>query len=322
MKTRYNSINDLLKRRFGGRVHKVSLDMGSTCPNKDGRIASAGCIFCNLDSHRPATEPQSPPEPRSIKEQLIDGIEYLKGRHRTERFIAYFQGGSNTYGPRDELAKIFREAIDHEEVIGLAISTRPDCIDEGCVKILSSLPSELLLWIELGLQSAHDKTLSELGRGHTVAQFSEAHRLLKNASIPTCAHVILGLPNEDRTIMRETAKFLNKEKIWGVKIHNLHVLKGTKLEELYLDGKIKLQELQEYADSVVDFIEALDPSITIHRFNSHSPRRLTCAPEWSINKLAILNAVELRFKERDSWQGKNLAELQEIDPGNSIHAID
>jgi len=304
---RYNSINALLRGRFGERVFKVTLEVGSGCPNRDGSKGSDGCSFCHPDALRASTWEGSGATPRPIGQQLDEGVEYIFRRHGSRRVISYLQSGSNTYMPKGRLAPILREAIAHPAVVGLAVSTRPDCIEDGHVRLLGDISRETMLWVELGLQSSHDGSLIRMRRGHTVSDFEHASRKLKEAGIDVCAHIVLGLPGETPEMMIETARFLNDSGVWGVKIHNLHVLKDTPLEEEFKRGEVPIPTLDEYAGWVTDFLEELDPAIVIHRFNSHSPRGLTVAPEWSVNKLATLNAVHAELERRDTFQGKRFA---------------
>lgn len=328
---RYNSVNDWLKKKFGGKIYKVSLESGCPCPNMDGTVGVGGCIFCNTESLRPATDLHlTRRETRDVRRelgcckdsdlgdrgsclnipsQLAIGIAYMKSRHRAEKFIAYFQNRSNTHAPTEHLRQIFGEALSHPEVVGLSVSTRPDCIDENHAELFRALSASKFVWVELGLQSAHDATLKLINRGHSAADFTRAINILNAAKIPVCAHIILGLPNETPGMMIETARFLNAAGVWGVKIHNLHVLRGTVLENLYNEGKVEIPSLKTYANWVVDFLEELNPKIIIHRVNSHSPRNLTVAPEWSVNKLAIFNEVELQMRKRGTWQGKHHSPL-------------
>lgn len=299
MNKRYNSINDWLFARFGERVYKVSLDGGFGCPNRDGTLGKNGCIFCNFESLRPAVGADK----KTIKEQLRAGIAYVGKRHRVNKVISYFQSGSNTHAPAKILGPMFEEAIANTKVVGLAISTRPDCIETEHLELMEDLSRRTMVWVELGLQSAHDSTLERINRGHSVKQFADACSKLKGRSISVCAHVILGLPGEDERMMLDTARFLNETGVWGVKIHNLHVLKNTPLEREFLAGKINIPSLETYAGWAANFLEVLDPEIVVHRVNSHSPRSLTVAPEWSINKLAIFNAVEREMEKRGTRQG-------------------
>lgn len=304
MNNRYKSINTVLKERFGERVYKVSLELGLGCPNRDGLKGSTGCTFCHAEALRPNTAKDSAAPRPSLAEQLAEGIAYIRARHGTTRSIAYFQNGSNTYARAHHLRPAFLEAAAHPAIVGLAISTRPDCIEDEHVQLLKEISGRTMLWVELGLQSACDETLVRIGRGHAVWDFEKAFRKLSAARINVCAHVVLGLPGESIETMLTTARFLNELGIWGAKIHNLHVLKDTPMEADYARGDVYVPTLKEYASWVVDFLEALSPEIIIHRFNSHSPRRLTIAPEWSVNKMATLNAVHAELERRDSWQGK------------------
>jgi radical SAM protein (TIGR01212 family) len=303
MKHRYNSINDHLKKRFGQRVYKVILETGCGCPNRDGTLGTAGCVFCNEKGYNPATNVESLGPLQPIEEQLSEGVEYVKRRHGVSKFISYFQKGSNTYGPLDKLERIYEDAIEHPDVVGLAISTRPDCISDSLLDVLEGLSKKTMLWVELGLQSAHDNTLTLINRGHGVDHFVKANEELAKRGVPVCAHVILGLPGESKEDMIQTAGFLNEHKVWGVKLHNLHILKDTALAGMYESGQIESLSLERYAELVADFLEHLSPEILIHRVNSHSPRSITIAPKWSINKLAIFNAVEAELEKRNTKQG-------------------
>ena len=307
MNKRYNSLNAWLKNYFRDRVYKVTLESGCTCPNLDGTVGSHGCIFCNFLSYLPATNPNDLKTSLAkipINQQLENGLKYAKKRHGSTKAIAYFQSGSNTHGDSDTLQSIFEEAISHPQIVGLAISTRPDCIRKEHLEIFKSLASKKLLWIELGLQSSHNLTLERIGRGHSVETFQQTCSKLNDINIPVCAHVILGLPGETKKMMLDTARFLNSSKIWGVKIHNLHVLKNTAIEKQFNAGEIKIPSLETYANWAADFLEVLSPEIIIHRVSSHSPKSITVAPAWSTNKLAIFNEVEKELERRNTHQGK------------------
>jgi radical SAM protein (TIGR01212 family) len=296
---RYNALNQFLKDKFGVKVYKVSLHGFFSCPNRDGTKGLGGCIYCNPESNLPSRACNKP-----VKTQLLEGIDGVKKRHHADKFISYFQHYSNTYRDAKELRRLYLEALDHPDVVGLAVSTRPDCIDDGVLKLLEELNGKTYLWVELGLQSAHDGTLKFLNRHHTIADFTRAIGRLRASGILTCAHVILGLPGETRADMMDTIDFLVAEKIGGIKIHNLHVLKDTPLAKMYAEGAVKTLSLEDYACLVVDCLERLPKEVLIHRFNSHSPRWMTVAPEWSINKLGTMNAVHDELLRRDSWQGK------------------
>jgi len=296
----------VLKERAGRRVYKVALDAGSGYPNRDVVLSANGCFFCNERSYYPTKREDRLPGTAPIHQQLEDGIAYVGHRHGADAFIAYFQRGSHTYGPLEKLRAAYEAAIDHPDVVGLAISTRPDCISDALCDAIADIATRTFLWMELGLQSAHERTLANLNHGHTVQDFVDSHTKLKARNIPTCAHIILGLPSETRNQMIETACFLADNEVWGVKIHNLHVLKNTELAQMHARGEVVIPTLEEYASMVTDFLEQLPPETVVHRVNSHSPRDITIAPKWSVNKLGTFNAVQAELVKRDSWQGKKL----------------
>ncbi|MDO8526512.1 MAG: TIGR01212 family radical SAM protein [Deltaproteobacteria bacterium] len=302
---RYASLSGWMKNRYGCRVFKVSLSAATTCPNLDGTLARGGCSFCNDASYAPNSTRNRVFKP--IPVQLEEGIEYIRKRHRTSKFISYFQSFTSTYGAMETLLPKFMESLEHPDVVGFALSTRPDCIDEKWARTLSELAPGKLCWIEMGLQTSSDQTLSRINRWHTRWQFGEAlQKWRDNCDIPVCAHVVLGLPGETRQHILETAKYLATQPIEGVKIHNLHVVKGTMLAKTWQEGDYTPLTLEEFVSQTVDFLEFMPPHILIHRLNAHAPRALTLAPEWSVNKLSIFNAVENELKRRDSWQGKAL----------------
>ncbi|MBI4124901.1 MAG: TIGR01212 family radical SAM protein [Deltaproteobacteria bacterium] len=297
----YRDLNGWLKERFGCKVFKVSLSAGTTCPNIDGTLATGGCTFCNDASYAPRTGPR---REKPIREQLAEGIAYLRKRHKSPKFIAYFQSFTSTYGDREVLLDKFRAGLDHPDVVGLALSTRPDCLNAGWAKDLNDLGK--VCWIEIGLQTANDATLKKINRAHTSRQFAEAVKMWKqNSAIPICAHVIVGLPGETKEEVLTTARFLADLPIDAVKIHNLHVVKGTQLAQEYLTGGYQPLTLEEYVDWTIGFLELTPPQYIIHRVNAHAPRHLTLAPDWSVNKLAVFNAVEKEMEQRDTRQGKN-----------------
>jgi uncharacterized protein len=308
---RYNSLNCALKNIFAARVHKVGIRMDFTCPNRDGTVAVGGCIYCNNASHTPAGFRAG----TSVMTQLEQGTEALKRRHRAEKFIAYFQSYSNTYGPLEKLARIYREALDFPGVVGLAIATRPDCVADDVLDLLAALSRETYLWLEMGLESMHDKTLRWVNRGHDLADFIDAVGRAKARGLRVCTHLILGFPNETREEMLEAAPFLNAVGIDGLKLHNLHVIRDTALAEIYARDPFHLMTREEYAALVADFLERLSPEILIHRLSGETYRALTVAPEWSIDKLGTHNAIQRALAARDAWQGRLAGEV----PGLKSH---
>lgn len=300
---RYNSFQSNLKRALRSRVYKVGLRMDFTCPNRDGAVAVGGCTYCNNSGHTPAGFRSG----TSVTEQLERGIEALRRRHRAEQFIAYFQSYSNTYGPLGKLERLYREALDFPGVVGLAVSTRPDCVPDDVLDLLADLARHTYFWLELGLESMHDKTLRWVNRGHGLREFIDAATRAKSRGLRLCTHLILGFPTETRDEMLQAPALLSRLGIDGVKIHNLHVIKNTALAEIYLAGGFEIMSREAYVALAVDFLERLAPGIIIHRLSGETYRDLTVAPDWSVNKIGVHNAIHAELERRDAWQGKFLS---------------
>jgi len=312
---RYNSLNGVLKDTFSARVHKIGLRMDFTCPNRDGKVAVGGCIYCNNAGHTPQDY-----RPRtSVKEQLDQGANAIRKRHKAEKFIAYFQSYTNTYDSASRLEKLYREALDYPDVVGLAIATRPDCLPDDVLDLITDISRETYLWLEIGLESMHDRTLEWVNRGHGLREFIDAVERSKNRGLRLCVHLILGFPGESRKEILQTPALLNRLGIDGVKLHNLHVIKDTVLEKLYSAGAFTLLTQEEYVSLLVDFLEILSPSTVIHRLTGETYRAMTIAPEWSINKIGVFNAIQRELDQRDSWQGKGLGSEQLSTPQLSGH---
>jgi radical SAM protein (TIGR01212 family) len=231
-------------------------------------------------------------------------MEAARLRYRAEKFIAYFQAFTNTYAPLDRLKQLYNEAASLPGVVGLAIGTRPDCVPDETLDLIASFTPRLETWVEYGLQSAHDSTLSAIGRGHTVAQFSDAVERTAQRGIKVCAHVILGLPRETGKMMKETARSIAALPVEGVKIHLFHILKDSRFEAPYRDGKIALLSREEYASLVCDFLELLPPQIVTQRLTGEAPRANLIAPLWALDKHAVLEAINAELERRDSRQGQ------------------
>ena len=300
MKSPYYDLNSYLRNIFGCRVQKISLDAGLTCPNRDGRISTGGCIYCNSRGSGTGASSQG----LSITEQIMRGKELLKKRYKAQKFIAYFQSFSNTYGPYEKLKGLYEEALAIDDIVGLSIGTRPDCVDESVLTLLESYAKDYLVWIEYGLQSIHDRTLAAINRGHDVECFKGAVDKTRGRGLKICAHVILGLPFEDRHDMLATAKAVAAMGIDGIKIHLLYVVKGTRMEELYLEGKYRCLEQEEYVNLVCDFLELLPPDMVIQRLTGDPHPHELVAPEWSLRKNKTLSRIKEILTERESWQGK------------------
>jgi radical SAM protein (TIGR01212 family) len=297
----YYKFSDWLKENFQEKVYKISIDAGFSCPNKDGTKSSSSCIFCRRESILPSYLNEN----LSIKEQIKNGIERFKKTNNANKFLSYLQPNSNTYGDLAHLKKIYEEAIDHCEIFGLSISTRPDCINEPIVKLISEFNEKKLTMVELGLQSVYDRSLEFLNRAHMFQTFLDAVNLLKKYNIKIIAHIIIGLPNESIADIIEEAKILSRLNIFGVKIHHFHVVKETTLEILYNKGKIKLLNLEEYIEYLVNFIANLDENITIHRLLSSCKRELLIAPHYNLGKFKFLEKFENELLKRNLFQGKN-----------------
>jgi len=296
---RYNAFSDELKRHFDCRVHRISVDAGFTCPNRDGTVGTIGCIFCGGHGSGAAGIRRG----LSVAEQIEDGKEVMRRKYKAHKFIAYFQAYSNTYAPVERLRALYDEAMAVSDVVGLIIGTRPDCLPEDVVELLAEYNEKTYFWLELGLQSPLDRTLKAIRRGHDFAAFVDAVRRSKARGLRVCAHVIFGLPVESRGEMLETAAILNGLGIDGVKLHLLHVMEGTELAELYGKGEIRLLDRDEYVGLVCDFLERLDPAISIQRLTGDGARDYLLAPLWSLQKFEVLNAIDGELERRGSFQG-------------------
>jgi hypothetical protein len=300
MKNRYYDLNSYLRSIFGCRVQKISLDAGLTCPNRDGSIATGGCIYCNSRGSGTGALQKG----LSITEQILKGKESLKRRYKAKKFIAYFQSFSNTYGPYEKLKGLYKEALAIDDIVGLSVGTRPDCVDESILTLLEGYTKDYLVWIEYGIQSIHDRTLTFINRGHDVRCFKRAVKATRTRGIKICTHVILGLPFEDRRDMLATAEAVAAMGIDGIKIHLLYVIKGTGMEKLYQEGTYRCLEQDEYANLVCDFLELLPPDMVIQRLTGDPHPDELVAPEWSLRKNETLSLIKKILADRDSWQGK------------------
>ncbi len=300
---RYNALSDELKRRFGCKVQRIAVDAGFTCPNRDGTVGTEGCIFCGGNgsgSHGIRRE-------LSIAAQIEDGREVMARKYRAEKFIAYFQAFSNTHAPVATLRALYQEALAVSGVVGLIVATRPDCLPHDILDYLSELNRQTYLWLEIGMQSIHDKSLAFLNRRHDYACFVAAVERAKTRKLRVCAHVILGLPGETRSEMLAMAGELNRLGVNGVKLHLLHVMKGTRLAELYDRGDVEMLGRDDYAGLVCDFLERLDPGILIHRLTGDGGYGNLVAPLWSLKKFEVLNLIDGELERRGTRQGSGAA---------------
>lgn len=287
-----------LKNKFGAKVYKITIDAGFSCPNRDGTISEHGCIFCDDGG----SFSQAHSNLLSINEQVQVGAETLAKRFKAKKFMSYFQAFSNTYKPVSELNSIYKASLNHPDIVGISIGTRPDCVDDEKLKLISSFSKDYYTWIEYGLQTVHDKTLIKINRGHDYDCFLRIYEKTKNAGINVCIHVILGL-FETYDEMMQTAKTIAKLEPDGVKIHMLCALEGTKIAEMYKNGELSFMTEDEYVKTVCDFLEYLPPKTTIHRLAGNGLRTELVAPRWIGKKLDCLNKIDREFLNRDSWQG-------------------
>jgi radical SAM protein (TIGR01212 family) len=303
---RYRDFNSYLRELFGERVQKISLDAGLGCPNRDGTLSRRGCVFCDArGSGSGAFTDRGLP----IEQQIIDAQSFVRRRFKTRRFIAYFQSFTNTYAPLPRLKSLYDQALAHEGMVGLSVGTRPDCVDMDTLNLLRSYKKDYLVWIEYGLQSAHDETLRRINRGHDVACFERSVRMAQGCGLEICAHIILGLPGEDRDMMMETARYLSRLPVHGIKIHLLYVLQGTPLARLYHRGEVRCLEREAYVDLVVDVLELLPPGMVIQRLTGDPPPSELIAPLWANDKCKNLRSIQETLERRNSWQGKRYAKF-------------
>lgn len=296
----YRSLDYMLRERFGEKVYKVTLNGGMSCPNRDGTLGKRGCIFCSAGGSGDFAADAS----LSITDQIESQIEVLSRKRPIRKYIAYFQAYTNTYAPTDYLRKIFTEAIEHPKIVALSIGTRPDCLGEEVLELLHELNQRKPVWVELGLQSIHEKTARYIRRGYRISCFDQAAEELQKRNIEVIVHTILGLPGETEEDILETMDYLNKKHVQGIKLQLLHVLKGTDLAYDYLAGRFRVYEREEYLDLVIRCLENLDPEIVIHRITGDGPKDLLLAPMWAGRKREVLNLLHHRMKEKNSWQGK------------------
>jgi radical SAM protein (TIGR01212 family) len=305
METRYLNLNSYFKALFGHRVHKITVDAGFTCPNRDGKISFNGCIYCNAKGAGTGAKAKG----LSITEQLTAGKKKVAKRFKAKKFLAYFQSYTNTYAPFDKLKQYYEEALSVENIAGLCIGTRPDCINEKILSLLEQYAKNSLIWIEYGLQSAKNKTLNLINRGHNFQAFKQAVKLTKNRGIKICAHVILGLPQETKEDMINTAKELANLEIDGIKFHSLYVIKGTKLEKLYNNGAYTPLTMEEYADILCDFIRLTPPQTVMQRLTSEPHPYELIAPLWQLEKRETVNLIKEKMEALNMKQGDKYIRL-------------
>lgn len=288
-----------MKKIFGEKTVKLSIDGNFTCPNRDGTIGSRGCIFCSERGSGDFTD-----RSKSIAGQIEEQKTIMSGKWKSSTYIAYFQNYTNTYDTVENLKEKFYEALSCENIKGLAIATRPDCIDSSVLELLGELNSKTFLWVELGLQSVNDKTAEFLRRGYKLEQFDKAYEQLKNKNIRTVVHLIFGIPGETKAQMLDSVKYISRKNVWGVKLHMLHVLKNTDLAEYYKKTNFKILTEDEYVDIVCDALTLLSPDTVVHRLTGDGKKSDLIEPKWTLHKLKVLSDIDKELKFRESCQGE------------------
>lgn len=293
-------LNDFLKEKFNEKIYKVSLDGGFTCPNRDGKVSKGGCIFCSENGSGDFTATKL----KSIHEQIEEQIDLVSKKYKGDKYIAYFQNFTNTYAEVSYLRKIYQEALSHEKIVGLAIATRPDCLEDDVLELLAELNKKTFLWVELGLQTLNDDVAKYFNRAYETEIYKEASEKLNRLSIKFVTHIIIGLPKEEEDDYLKTAIFAQNCGTWGIKLHLMYVVKNTPLEKLYLNGALKVNTKEEYVEKVVNVLENISSEIVVHRLTGDGDRETLVAPLWSIKKIDVLNSIHKELKRRNTYQGK------------------
>lgn len=297
----YRSLGDEMKEKFGGKVYKLALSGGFTCPNRDGTVGTGGCIFCLGGSGSFAEEPAE-----SVLEQIERAKHRVEKKNPGGKYIAYFQSYTSTYGPLEKLERLFSEAVSHPDIVALSIGTRPDCLPDEVLALLSRLNEKKPVWVELGLQTIHEKTAAYIRRGYPLSVYDDAVRRLKAAGLTVIVHIILGLPGETAKEMAETARYVGKSGVDGVKLQLLHVLRGTDLAKDYEDGLFKTLSMEDYISVLEECIRTLPPNVTIHRLTGDGDKKDLIAPLWSADKKRVLGAIQQAFERDNVIQGEKL----------------
>lgn len=300
----YHSLDFELKKRFGEKIYKLTLNGGMTCPNRDGKLDTRGCIFCSAGgSGEFASSPSL-----SVTDQIEASKCLLSGKRPVQKYIAYFQAYTNTYAPVDYLEKIYTEAICHPEIVALSIATRPDCLSTEILDLLERLNHIKPVWIELGLQTIHETSANFIRRGYSLDCFDTAMKELTQRGLEVIVHAILGLPGESLSQILDTVRYINQSGARGIKLQLLHILKNTDLAAYYEETHFHVFSLEEYVQTVISCIEICHPDLVIHRITGDGPKDLLIAPQWSSSKRHVLNTIHHQFHEQNTWQGKKYPE--------------
>lgn len=296
----YHSLNHYLKELYGEKIYKIAINGGFTCPNRDGKLDTKGCIFCSEGGSGDFASSPS----LTIYDQIEEGKKRLTAKKTGHKFIAYFQAYTNTYGPLPLLEKTYSEALSHPDIVGISIATRPDCLTDDIIELLQRMHAKKKVWIELGLQTMHPESSKFIRRGYELACFEEAVRKLNLTDIDVVVHLILGLPHETNQHILETIDYISEQPIQGLKLQLLHILKHTDLADYYLKNGFKTFTQDEYIELLIDCIERIPSNIVIHRITGDGPKPLLIAPKWSANKRMVLNETLKAFRKRHTYQGR------------------
>lgn len=298
----YNEFGAYLQSLFGCKVQKITLDAGFTCPNRDGKVGRGGCTYCNNQTFNPAYCHRG----RPVAEQMKEGISFFSRKYPAMRYLAYFQAYTNTYDSLDNLKRRYEEALAVDGCVGIVIGTRPDCMPDELLDYLVSLQKRTFVLVEYGIESTDDNTLLRINRGHDYKCAAEAVVRTASRGIPVGAHLILGLPGEDRTMLMHQATELSRLPLTTLKLHQLQLIRGTRMAQEYADdpSDFNLFELEEYIETVIDYVERLRPDIVLERFASQSPKELLIAPDWGLKNHELVDRIKRRMRERGAWQGR------------------
>jgi radical SAM protein (TIGR01212 family) len=297
---RWFAYNYYLHGRFGQRVQKISIDAGFTCPNVDGTVALGGCVFCDNRSFSPSRRQKK----ANVLGQLDEGIRRVRKRYDAEKFLAYFQPATNTYAPVEKLRPLYETALSHSQVVGLAVGTRPDCVPDDVLDLLTELAAQSYVSVEYGMQTMHDRSLTWMNRGHLHDATVEAMQRSRGRGFEICAHIMLGLPGETHADMLDTAREVGRLGFDAVKIHNLYAVKNTPLAADVEAGSVALMELDEYVQVLADFLELLPPTMIVERITGDAPPDYFLGPQWCLDKPAARRAIVAELERRDTWQGR------------------
>lgn len=301
---RYYTLNKYFKNKYGEKVGKLSLDGGFTCPNRDGKVSDLGCIFCSEKGSGDFTFGKL-----DTKTQIENQKKIAKNKWKVNKFIAYFQNFTSTYKSVKDLEKLYYEALDDEDIIGIAIATRADCLEEDVLDLLEKLGKNRELWIEIGMQSINEKTIDYINRGYSHEYLKEKLKELRERKINFLLHVIFGLPTDSKKDMLDSIEFVNESGAFGIKIHNLYIQNDSRIYEDYLEKDFSILSKDEYTDLVVESIARLDKDIVVHRITGDGDRKKLIAPNWSRDKLSVIGEINKKLKERNIIQGKKIDEI-------------